>query len=106
MVHKIALLVGGTAVAAVLAVALAAAGFSPNTPDARASDPTADPTAGGTPSPTTVTDTVYVAPVPAPKVIHVTKPAAANPKRKALPPIVIHKTKPSGEHEGGDKGGD
>ncbi len=104
MVHKMALIVGGMAVAAVLAVALAAAGFAPTTPNARASDPTADPTAAATTK--TVTDTVYVAPVPAPKVIHVTKPAAANPNRKALPPIVIHRTKHSGEDDGGDKGGD
>jgi hypothetical protein len=88
MVHRIALIAGGLAAAAVLAIALGVAGFIPQSPGAQAADPT--PPVAQVPATRTVTDTVYVKPVPKQQVIHVTKTAPA-PSAAAKPPLVIVK---------------
>jgi hypothetical protein len=106
MVHKLALAVGGLAAASILAVALGAAGFTPGAAASKTLSTTSPVTAAQT---KTVTDTVYVAPTPAPRVIHVTKPAAAPPRRPHVVTIVRSPHRGEGddagdrhEHEGGD----
>jgi hypothetical protein len=80
MIKRIALVIGGIAAAGVLALGLAAAGFGPVATDAdqvgtqplAAADPqTADPAVRSQ------TETVYVRPPAAPRVIHITKKAPA-----------------------------
>ena len=84
MIKRIALLVGSIAAAGVLALGLAAAGFGPATTNADQSDPGAfaatDATTADTAAEPVVqvqTETVYVRPPVAPKVIHVTKKVSA-----------------------------
>ncbi len=96
MVQRIALLLGSVAAAAVLTVALAAAGFAPGATIQPSDPPVATSPAQdlvvaadqATPEPTVQVDTVYVAPAATPKVIRVTKTAKP---AATLPPIVIHK---------------
>jgi hypothetical protein len=74
MVHRIAIVAGVAAAAVVLVISLAAASFNGSS---RGPGAAALPAAAVDPASLekTVTDTVYVKPVPTPKVIHVTKPA-------------------------------
>ena len=117
MVHRLAIVVGITAAAAVLIASMAFAGFRPAVTDPAAAAPAAavelPPTAQPTPIVKTVTDTVYVKPVPAPQIIHVTKPAVVHAPAPTLKPKVIVKHVPSKGHGGepgdggeGDDGGD
>lgn len=85
MIKRIALLVGSVAAAGVLAIGLAAAGFGPVATNADQADAqafaemdaaTAD-TAATEPLVQVQTETVYVRPPVAPKVIHVTKKVPA-----------------------------
>lgn len=103
MVHRIAIVAGIAGAAVVLVLSIAAASFNGNGGGTGAAADTALPAAADVaPAPLekTVTDTVYVKPVPPPKVIHVTKPAsgpASTPK-----PLVI--VKHVGAHRSGDDG--
>jgi len=101
MVHKIALIAGGLAAAAVLAIALGAAGFIPKSPAANAADPTAP--VAQVPQTRTVTDTVYVKPVPKPQVIHVTKPAPAKSAGRT-PTVVVRHVSRHGDDAGEGEG--
>jgi hypothetical protein len=102
VIQKISLMLASITAAAVLAVAVAAAGFAP-TPTAApapavagsAAGPAADATPAATPA--TQVDTVYVKPAPTPKVIRVVKTAPSRP------PIVISRAAPvsnEGERSG------
>jgi len=104
MVHRIAIVAGASAAAVVLVISLAAASFnggggSGAATAAAALQPAAD--AASAPLVQTVTDTVYVKPVPAAKIIHVTKPAPASASYSK--PIVIVKHVAS--HGSGGDGG-
>lgn len=125
MIHRLALLMGGTGAAGVLAVALALGGFgSPlsNSPDAflpvsnsalaggqrAAQAPTDQPTmttslGGGAPqdAPKKVIDTVYV--MPAPAVVHSGKPASHQPADK---PRNAGDGTNAGDDNGGNQAGD
>ena len=124
MIHRFALLMGGTGAAGVLAVALALGGFGsplPGGPDAfvpvandalaggqRAADTATDePTmttsvGGGAPqeAPKKIIDTVYVLPAPAPAVDHSGKPAN-DANQPADPP-----RQPDDDDNGGNQAGD
>jgi hypothetical protein len=127
VIHRLALLMGGTGAAGVLAVAVALGGFgSPlsNSPDAfvpvsndalaggqrAAEGPTDQPTmttslGGGSPeAPKKVIDTVYVLPVPAPAVDRSGKPAddANQPGDKPRDPADDNN---GGNNAGDDNGG-
>jgi len=117
MIHRLALIIGGVAAAAILALGFAATGFGPRAAPADAEQPTPGAAAGaavvGTTDQAVVkpvtrveTTTVYVRPAAKPKVIHVTKRAPAAVARQApssKQTKVIHVTKVSGG--GGDDGG-
>jgi len=103
MVHRIAIVAGIAGAAVVLVISIAAASFNANGGGTGAGAAALPAAADVLPAPLekTVTDTVYVKPVPSPKVIHVTKPAsgpASTPK-----PLVIVKHVAS--HNSGDDGG-
>ena len=120
MIHRLALLIGSVAAAAILALGFAATGFGPNAAPADAEQPTAALAAAAAASAAPVTDlptakpitrikttTVYVRAAPKPKVIHVTRRAPAPVVRHA--PVkqhvkVVHVTKHTGG--GGDDEGD
>jgi len=130
MIQRLALLVGGIGAAAVLAFALgltnfvfAGPGAALNAADSQPVANTADVAAVGTgqagagnqsvqPQKKTVVDKVYVAPTPAPKVIHV-KPATRNNQPGAntpathQPPAAAPRQPASreSEHEGHGGGG-
>jgi len=118
MIHRLALIIGGVAAAAILALGFAATGFGPRAAPADAEQPTPGAAAGaavvGTTDQAVVkpvtrveTTTVYVRPAAKPKVIHVTKRAPAPVVKQA--PVkrhtrVVHVTKNTGG--GDDNGGD
>ena len=104
MVHKLALAVGGLAAAGLLATALAFAGFVPHDAAAKSGNTVDQPAA--TAQTKTVTDKVYVAPVPKPQVIHVTKPAPQAAARPLPPRVVVRHTHGGEPGDGGDGGGD
>ena len=104
MVHRIAIVAGVAAAAVVLVISIAAASFNGNGGGTGAG---ALPAAAVDPASLekTVTDTVYVKPVPSPKVIHVTKPA---PGAGSYPRQTIVKhvaAGASGDDGGSDDGG-
>ena len=128
-IHRLALLIGSVAAAAILAIGFAATGFGPSAAPANAEQPTAgaaaiaaaaaaaavpatDPPAAK-PVTRVKTTTVYVKPAPKPKVIHVTRRAPA-PVVKRQAPVkqhvkVVHVTKNTGGgsgDEGDDNGGE
>ncbi len=127
MIHRLALLMGGTGAAGVLALALALGGFGaplPNTPDAfapvandalgggqlAADAPTDQPTmttslGGGGPqeTPKKVIDTVYV--LPAPAVVHSGKPAT-DANKPADTPREPRDDNNGGNNNGGNQAGD
>jgi hypothetical protein len=91
MIHRLALLIGSIAAAAILAFGFAATGFGPRAEPVDAEQPTPAaagdaPTEQAAVKPVTrvETTTVYVRPVRKPKVIHVTKRATA-PARRQTP---------------------
>jgi hypothetical protein len=117
MVHRVAIVVSIAAAAGVLIVSMAVAGLRPGTTEpAAAAAPVAGieltPTAKPTPIVKTVTDTVYVKPVPTPRIIHITKPAVERAPAPTLKPKVIvrhvpsrgHGGEPGDDGEGGDRG--
>jgi len=135
MVQRIALLIGGLGAAAVLALALGLANFAVAWPwntattanvasvnDQAAAPARADAGAGaGTqaaqPQNKTVVDKVYIAPTPAPKVIHVANnaPSTRTTRPAAQPAAAAPKSNTSyddpypeqeSEHSGGRNGGD
>jgi hypothetical protein len=84
MIKRIAIAIGGAAAAGVLALSLAAAGFGPAQTDAGPSDAVvpsdvaaAAPGLIADPAVQVQTETVYIRPAAAPKVIHVTKQVPA-----------------------------
>ncbi|MFN8619404.1 MAG: hypothetical protein U0869_01495 [Chloroflexota bacterium] len=102
MIKRIALAVGSIAAAGVLALGLAAAGFGP-TPGAEAGQDVAamalpsDAPAAAEPVTQVETETVYIKPAPAPKVIHVTRKVEPAPKQQT---VVRHRTtRHSGEDD-------
>ena len=113
MIHRVAIVVSIAAAAGILVVSMAVAGFRPG---AQAPAAAAAPAVGidvssmakPTPLVKTVTDTVYVKPVPAPQIIHVTKPAVARAPAPTLKPkVIIRHVTPKGHGgEPGDDGGD
>ncbi len=83
MIHRLALLIGGLAAAAVLAYSLVrgdGATLSAQVDEPSAVWTTDDPTA----TPSEIVDTVYIAAPRKPKVIHVTRRAKATPRPVAL----------------------
>jgi hypothetical protein len=121
MIHRLALIIGSVAAAAVLALGFAATGFGPSAAPANADQPTAG-TAADTalgaatdvspakPITRVETTTVYVKPAPKAKVIHVTKRAPAPTKRQtpaSQQVKVVHVTKvTAGGDDGGERGDD
>ena len=106
MIKRIALFVGSLTAAGVLALGLAAAGFGPLATTA-GSGATADQAlaADQVPAEPVVqvqTETVYVKPAPAPKIIHVTKKLPA-PKPKVVT-TTKHATRAArgGENDGNE----
>ena len=112
MIHRLALVAGSVAAAAILAIGFLATGFGPRASSVDAEQPTAGAAtdmpgavaadADANPKPVTrvETTTVYVRPAHKPKVIHITRrtqvPAKHRPARTADAPVV---------HRGGDDGG-
>jgi hypothetical protein len=114
MIQKIALLAGGLGAAAVLAFALGLTNFVFAGPDAAKTTADSQPVAqaadvgvaaagkssgngpgagqGAQTQPKKVVDKVYIAPTPAPKVVHVTQPAPTAPP--AQPATTPTQTKP------------
>ena len=93
MVHRIAIVAGIAGAAVVLVISIAAASFNGNGGGTGAAGAAALPAAADVvPAPLekTVTDTVYVKPVPAPKVIHVTKLASGTASTPQAQVIVKH----------------
>jgi len=120
MIHRLALIIGGVAAAAILALGFSATGFGPSAAPVNAEQPTAGAAVVAAPLAAVPTDppapkritkiettTVYVRPAAKPKVIHVTKRAPAPVVKQA--PVkrhtrVVHVTKNTGG--GDDNGGD
>jgi hypothetical protein len=116
MIQKLAILIGGLGAAAIFALALGAGGLISAVPAAQVQpaeasnlsaqvEATAPPTAAPSPKEETVTDTVYVAPVPSAPVIHVnhapkTSTATNPPTRRTRTTAAPAGGEP--EYEGGD----
>jgi hypothetical protein len=111
MIHRLAIIIGSVAAAAVLALGFAATGFGPAAAPADAEQPPAAVALavdGPAASPITRVDTttVYVRPAAKPKVIHVTK-RVAEPATKHTKTVRVHKvSKPRGDDEGEREGGE
>jgi hypothetical protein len=97
MIHRLAIVIGSIAAAAILALGFVATGFGPAAPPADAEQSTAGLAAGAIadaapPKPITrvETTTVYVRPPAKPKVIHVTKHTPAATPRHTK---VVHQAK-------------
>ena len=126
MIHRLALLIGSVAAAAILALGFAATGFGPNAAPADAEQPTAAlaAAAAAAASAAPVTDlptakpitrikttTVYVRAAPKPKVIHVTRRAPAPvvrraPAKKHVKIVHVTKNTGGGSDDGSDDGHD
>jgi hypothetical protein len=141
MIQRIALLIGGLGAAAVLAVALGMVNFAVAWPwnaantanmanDANVASVANQPAAqagndagagagnqNAQPQNKTVVDKVYIAPTPAPKVIHVANnaPSTQTPRPAAQPPAAAPRSNTSyddpypeqeSRHNGGHNGGD
>ncbi|MCY7417678.1 MAG: hypothetical protein LH650_04130 [Chloroflexi bacterium] len=111
MIHRLAILIGSIAAAAVLALGFAATGFGPAAAPADAEQPTAGAASAAIPDAATIkpitrveTTTVYVRPAAKPMVIHITKRTPAVTPRHTK---VVHQTRSTtrereneSEHEG------
>ncbi len=120
MIHRLAVILGSVAAAAILAIGFAATGLGPTAAPANAeqldlasvTDPAvlaapATPAASIKPITRVETTTVYVRPAPKPKVIHVTKraPTPAATQRPKVKVVHVTKVVPS-KHHGDDEGDD
>jgi hypothetical protein len=108
MIHRLALLIGSIAAAAILVLGFAATGFGPRAAPVDAEQPTPAAAADAQTEQAAVkpvtrveTTTVYVRPARKPKVIHVTRRAPA-PAKRQTPSKQRTKVVRVTEHERGD----
>jgi len=123
MIHRLALIVGSVAAAAIMALGYLATGLGPRAATVDAQQPSAAATgdiaaaavsasvdqAPARPVTRVETTTVYVKPAPKPKVIHVTRQAPAATNRRPTKTVkvhTVHRAGASGGDDGGGAGGD
>jgi len=109
MIHRLALIVGSVAAAAILALGFLASGVGPSGALVDAEQPGSTGAANATDAPAASpitrveTTTVYVRPAAKPKVIHVTRRAPKPAKRQST---VVRVRRTSGGSGGGERGDD
>ena len=113
MIHRLALIVGSVAAAAILGLGFAATGFGPRAAPVDAEQPSAGTVASAQtglakPDPITKVETtkVYVRPAAKPKVIHVTRQASAPARQHTVKVVRAPKVRGGGGDDGGSERGD